>query len=281
MIPYVTLPTVDLWGLELRPFFVLVVLGIVVGVLVYDRICRKGGVIDPKVALHLPELCLLGGFVGAHLVHVLFYHPELMNDDPWVLFKIWGGFSSIGGFLGGSVAGVVYLLLKKQGIRAYGDRMLFSLCIGWIFGRTGCAVTHDHPGKLSDFPLAVAFPGGARHDLGLYELLLTLCIVAVLMVLASKPRRAGSFMAAILLIYSPVRFLFDFLRAEDGRLADSRYFGLTPAQYGMILLFISAIYLWTTASKQPLDVAYRPWEKNARNKEEPHELSDHTGGAAQ
>ena len=48
-------------------------------------------------------------------------------------------------------------------------------------------------------------------------------------------------MAVILLMYAPVRFGFDFLRAPDVRFADSRYLGLTPAQYGVIALFFVGV----------------------------------------
>ena len=100
----------------------------------------------------------MGGFIGAHLVHVLFYHPELLQEDPWVLFKFWGGLSSIGGFLGGMSAAVGYLLYKKQPLLPYGDRLLSALVVGWIFGRTGCSFAHDHPGRLTDFFLGIPIP---------------------------------------------------------------------------------------------------------------------------
>ncbi len=255
MIPYVTIPKLDIFGLELRPFFLLVALGIVVGIVVYDRICLRGG-IDRRAALHLPELCVLGGFIGAHLVHVLFYNPELLAEDPWVLFKFWGGISSIGGFFGGVVAGVGYLKWKRLAVLPYGDRILFGLTVGWIFGRTGCAVTHDHPGLLTDFPLAVAFPGGARHDLGLYELCVTIALAAILFSLSKKPRRHGVYMGVLLTLYSPIRFFLDFLRATEGRYADNRMFGLTAAQYGVIVLFGIGVYLLATRNRRPMDVAF-------------------------
>ncbi len=269
MLPYLTLPPFTVFGLEIRPFFLLVVTGIIAGVIVYDRICKKGGRIDRRIALHLPELCVLGGFIGAHLVHVLFYHPELLNEDPWVLFKFWGGLSSIGGFLGGMSAAVGYLLYKKQPLLPYGDRLLSALVVGWIFGRTGCSFAHDHPGRLTDFFLGIQYPGGVRHDLGFYELLLTLVIGAVLLVINRKARHSGTQMAVILLMYAPVRFGFDFLRAPDVRFADSRYLGLTPAQYGVIVLFFAGVYLLLNRRKQPLDIAFLGNSGSAREKTEP------------
>lgn len=255
MIPYLEVGSFDVFGLELRPFFLLVVSGVILGVVCYDRICKRGGLIDRRIALHLPEICVLGGFIGAHLVHVVFYDPEEMSRDAWVLFKIWGGYSSIGGFLGGMLAGIAYIKWKKQDILPYGDRLLFGLSTGWILGRTGCAVTHDHPGALTDFPLAVMFPDGPRHDMGLYELWLTIVIVIVLFLISRKPRRSSAHMVVILLMYSTARFFLDFLRATDTKFVDERYLGLTPAQYGTIALFAAGVYLALTLRKRPMDAA--------------------------
>lgn len=257
MLPYLSVKPFEVFGLEFQPFFILVVLGIVAGVIVYDRICRKGGQIERRTALHLPEICLVGGLVGAHLVHVLVYHPQLMNDDPLILLKIWAGFSSVGGFFGGALAGLVYLVaIKRVPVLPYGDRTLTGLVIGWIFGRTGCALTHDHPGIHTDFFLGVRYPDGVRHDLGTYELFLTIAITAVLIGLGRAPRRVGDFMMTILLMYAPVRFFLDFLRIQEGDYADARYAGLTAAQYGMIVLFGVGLWLLATRKKRPLDVAF-------------------------
>ena len=49
----------------------------------------------------------------------------------------------------------------------------------------GCFVVHDHPGKVTDFALAVsdyrfgAPPFQARHDLGFYEVLYSALIIAL------------------------------------------------------------------------------------------------------
>jgi len=256
VIPYVTIGPWDVFGYKLGSFFLFVVAGIIAGVVLYDWICKKGGQIDRRVALHLPELAVLGGFIMAHVVHVLFYHPELMQEDPLIILKIWGGYSSFGGFLGGFLALWIFVKLKGQKLMPYADRIGVALSFGWIFGRSGCATAHDHPGIPTDFFLGVQFPDVVRHDLGLYELMITIFICIIIYLIGRKPRHTGTFISTILIIYSPVRFMFDFLRITDGKYADSRYLGLTPAQYGMMFMFAVGIYIFVSRKKRPLDIAY-------------------------
>ena len=107
---------------------------------------------------------------------------------------------------------------------------------GWAIARIGCFLVHDHPGRLTRFPLAVQFPGGARHDLGLYEAVVLLAIAGLLWRLWARRRLEGRLLGLLAVLYGAARFLLDFLRASDVAYADARYAGLTPAQYGSVLL---------------------------------------------
>lgn len=267
-IPWFTLPPIDLTSLGLGKiywFSIFVVTGIVVGVWFYDRVMLRGGDVDRRVARGLPEVAIIGGFIGAHLVHVLFYHPELMKGDPWVLLRFWAGISSIGGFTGGAIAVIAVLWYKKEKMIPYGDRGLFALSIGWFFGRLGCATAHDHPGKLTDFFLGVAFHDGVRHDLGLYEFLYTaLLLLPLLFWLSRKSFRTGTLMATILLTYAPLRFGLDFLRATDRAFVDARYLGLTPAQYGVMIMFASGVVLVWLAHKKNWPMQPPLWGPDAQ-----------------
>lgn len=254
-IPWFTLPPIDLDGVglgKLHWFAIFVLAGIVLGVLFYDRSITRGGDISWKVARSMPEAAVIGGFIGAHLVHVLLYHPELMDEDPWVLLKFWAGISSIGGFFGGAIACIAVLKYYRQALMPYGDRLMVALAIGWAFGRLGCATSHDHPGALTDFALAVQFSDGARHDLGLYEFLYTaLVLVPALLWLSRHRFRSGALLATTLITYAPVRFVLDFLRATDRDFVDRRYLGLTPAQYGtLFMLGAGVVILWQGWKKQ-------------------------------
>ncbi len=139
-----------------------------------------------------------------------------------------------------------------------------------MFGRAGCYTAHDHPGFLTDFPLAVDYPGGARHDLGFYELVFTFVMFVVFEIVRRKYKSAPGGRIAILiaLVYSPVRFALDFMRIGNkdpsGLHGDVRYLGLTPAQYAFAFLFLLCVYL--LLRKQPAPETPAPAGKSAKRK---------------
>jgi phosphatidylglycerol:prolipoprotein diacylglycerol transferase len=176
---------------------------------------------------------LIGGFTISHLTGVLLYFPDRVLQNPWLLLNVFEGISSYGGFFGSLLSLAVFIRLYKQPVAKYTDALSLGLLTGWIFGRTGCSLVHDHPGIHSDFFLAVAYPDGARHDLGFYELLYTIVLFIIIEFVRRQHLPPGRVAAIIGLLYAPVRFMLDFLRAFD-----VRYLSLTPAQYGSILLFM-------------------------------------------
>jgi phosphatidylglycerol:prolipoprotein diacylglycerol transferase len=231
---------------------------VAIGVLLGDRIVvwqgRKRG-LDEHDVRFLNARIVIFGFIVAHLVSVIFYFPERIVQNPLVLVNPFAGLSSFGGFLGAFVAFMYYT--KKEGIPRlpYADSVALGLSVGWIFGRTGCFTAHDHPGRhvSASFPLSVAYPGGARHDLGLDELLFTIVMTAILFVYNRKPRPPGRVIGLAAALYAPARFLFDFLRATDSQNGkpDARYIGLTPAQWACVAVFALALRLLMASPPQP------------------------------
>jgi phosphatidylglycerol:prolipoprotein diacylglycerol transferase len=248
MIPYFNGHLFDIAGVSIYMFGVLVALGVVIG----DRVVVSEGKrydLDPQDVRFLNARIVIGGFIVAHLVSVIFYFPERLKEHPMVLFNPWAGLSSFGGFLGALVAFLYYTNKEKIPRLPYADAVAPGLAVGWIFGRTGCFTAHDHPGRLTSFFLSVNYPGdgnhpgGPRHDLGLDELLFTIVMTAILFWYRRKPRPPGHVIALLALMYAPVRFGLDFLRATDYGRPDERYAGMTPAQWACVATFALAVKL--------------------------------------
>lgn len=220
----------------------MVALGFIVGTHLAARRAAKAG-LSVKTVYDAALLCLVFGILGAHVVSFLGDRPANFWTEPWRLLEFWSGLSSYGGFLGAGIALVIYFRRKHLPFFPYADTLMFGLFPGWTLGRLGCFSAHDHPGRLSDFIFAVGYPGGARHDLGFYEAVLSLVLSVTVYVLGRRERSRGLIFAVAALLYALPRFFLDFLRATDLPGSNPRYGGLTPAQFGSIALGIWGVYL--------------------------------------
>jgi phosphatidylglycerol---prolipoprotein diacylglyceryl transferase len=249
VIPYFQIPS--LFGL-IHAFGVLVASGILLGAWLTGRRSRQLQ-LDPNAVSAMLTWVVVAGFLMAHFFDVLAYQPREFLERPWLLidprhFSI----SSFGGFFGGYLGLALWAWRNHQPQLPYADSLAFGMAPAWVFGRLGCFVAHDHPGRQTDFFLAVQYPGGARHDLGLYEAIFAILLSAVFFLVFRRKLRTGVYLAVLCLAYAPVRFFLDFLRATEVAGADPRYLGLTPAQYGSIALVVLGVALvWRIAGKRP------------------------------
>lgn len=273
LIPYITLPEIPLSFLlhvpilgdlfnaahppSIKPFGALVALGVWLGSIVALRHARERGVDEKKMNEFIFWVVGLG-FVGGHMLDAIFYHPDQVAKNPLYLFMLWDGLSSYGGFIGAIIGALAYRHFKKEKILAFCEMVCSAFPLAWVFGRAGCAVVHDHPGRLSDAWFAVRYPSPSgigyegRFDLGLYEMLLTIPL-AVAFALLWRRRRYGNgfFIGVMCIAYAPVRFFLDFLRVEEGTMggADPRYGGLTPAQWASFGLLALGVYFLRLSRK--------------------------------
>ncbi len=264
MIPYFEVPPLSLGPLELHAFGALAALGIYVGARLAAKAARTIGPGDDLPIVEAAPWMVVGGVIGGHLVHVLGYHPEILATEGWTsLLKVWDGLSSMGGVLGGLITIVLFFRWKRWRLIPSLNALALGIAPGWGIARLGCFAAHDHKGTLTDFPLAVAFPGGARHDLGLYEAVLLFAIAGVLWLLARKPRPEGFLMGVLAIAYAVPRFFMDFLRATDLPFSDGRIAGLTPAQYTAFLLVGIGTWLLVRSRNLPAMTVERRAEQGS------------------
>jgi phosphatidylglycerol:prolipoprotein diacylglycerol transferase len=257
LIPYFELPTLHLGPFNIQAFGVFAAAGVYLAVRLTARAAERQGK-DPKPVLDYALWGVLTGVIVGHAAHIFLYHPEELRD-PKRIFQFWEGLSSFGGLLGGILAAAVFF--RRRGLRFhdYSDAFALGMAPGWAVARLGCFAVHDHPGVTTHFPLAVTgwpFPGGPRHDLGLYDAVVLFAIGGLLALLDRRQILRGRLMALLAVLYGVARFLLDFLRASDVPYADARYLGLTPAQYACFLLLAYAA--WRFRRDRPAEPAHPP-----------------------
>ena len=247
-VPLGWLPLVaDETVLPIQPFGVLVAIGVLFGARMGERFAEKEGW-DPAIMADFTLHLMLSAFVASYILNGFWYHPDTMREvmeDPRKLATSWLGLSSFGGFLGGVGGLLLWKWRRKLPALRVADAAAFGFPFGWFFGRSGCFSVHDHPGRVSDFALAVADyefgrpPYQPRHDLGFYEVLFSAAMIALFLWMQRAKRRPGTYLAVLCLVYAPIRFGLDYLRASPAEGGDARYSGLTPGQYAAIALFVA------------------------------------------
>ncbi len=219
------------------------------------------------------------GWVFAWGVDALFYHP---GQSLGSRFSI-QGLSSTGAIVGATIGALVWtrLYVRKEDGRWRATRraqpsallpvsevILATWPAAFALGRLGCALIHDHVGKTATpgtigSLFAIGIPRSAedgihrvfgpihvitgasdlRYDLGLLELLV-LAPLAIGFALTWKREVAmGTYTIVASLVYGPIRFLLDFLRAEDGVTGEARQGGLTFAQYWSLAVIALGVVL--------------------------------------
>jgi phosphatidylglycerol:prolipoprotein diacylglycerol transferase len=260
LIPYLEIPELVLIprgyfdgfppvNFSLKPFGILVATGVYLGSYLAIRQGKRLGLNERALTSFI--VWVVGyGFVGAHVLDVLFYYPGRVLEDPWSLLKLWDGLSSFGGFAGALIGMLLWKRRYRRSVLRYADVVASAFPAAWVFGRMGCAVAHDHPGIESELWLAVQYPGGARFDLGLLEMLATIPLAILFLILRRRPRPWGFYAATMSVAYAPVRFALDFLRVRGdgpyGELGaiDPRYGPFTPAQWACLALLAFGVWLF-------------------------------------
>ena len=271
-IPWFRAEKFEIPGLEflaIQPFGLLVATGVIFGIFMAERFAKKHGW-SPNVAANLALYAVVFGFAGGIVLNTVFYYPERItyfferlptafSDLPsfdWSILPF-TGLSSFGGFIGATIGITVWRYRTQLPLMPIADAIAFCFPFGWLFGRTGCFVVHDHPGRETDFFLGVADyeighpPYVPRHDLGLYEVFWSAGMIILFLFLVRKPRKPGLYVALVPTLYSPIRFLLDYLRVEKADGGDARYFGLTPGQYSAIGFLIIGVWLMRRALVEP------------------------------
>jgi phosphatidylglycerol:prolipoprotein diacylglycerol transferase len=204
-------------------------------------------------------LSSFGGFSGGVIGAVLWKYFEFARFSKWPWFQS---------------------RKTPMPILPFCDIIISVFPVAWIFGRSGCSVVHDHPGAHApnDALLAVAYGAdpsphkifcldvtreghpmrdcleflhgqAPQWDLGLLELMFTICLAGLVALTWKKRLPTGTYVAVICMAYAPMRFVMDFFRIRDVESADPRYASLTPAQWCCVAMFLYGLAMLSYTRK--------------------------------
>jgi len=253
-----------LGSLTVHWYGILLVAGFLAAIWTANRRGQRAG-LSPSSLSDLAIWLLVGGIVGARLLHVVSYWERDFAGRPWwEAFAVWrGGLVFYGGLIGATVAGAVFARSKRLPFFRTADVLAPSIALGSVFGRLGCLLTGCCFGQPCGLPWAIQFPihslpweEQARrgligtdepalpvHPTQLYDSLANLLLYLGLAWLFRRRRFDGQVFGAFLIGYAVLRSLVELARGDYG--AADRWGPLTPAQAvsGLILLAGVAVLL--------------------------------------
>lgn len=215
--------------LVIPTFFALVTVGIlVVTFFLYFRAPKLG--FSQIVVLDLGIFGAIFGILGARVFHILVEALDFYMEDWTRVFEFWrGGFVSYGAFIGGGLAVLGYLLIRRQPLLKYADFVATSLPILVFFIRLGCLGVGCCYGKPTDFFLHLSFhnpytpPGEAGfvgvdlHATQIYGMLKAIALFAFFNWYYSRRRFDGEVLCLFFMIYPVLRALIEFWRGDLDR----------------------------------------------------------------
>jgi phosphatidylglycerol---prolipoprotein diacylglyceryl transferase len=204
---------------------------------------------------------MIGAILGARVVYVTTYWQDEFSGQPFPeIFAIWhGGLVYYGGLIGAIVAGAIYIRWKKMPFWKTADVLAPSIALGSVFGRTGCLLNGCCYGQPTDLPWAITFTNQQAHEqsgtpLGIplhpteiYDALLNFALYVFLAWLFRRKKFDGQVFATYLLCYAVTRSFVEYFRGDYTNL--HYHFGLTPAQWISVPIFITGLALAVILSR--------------------------------
>ncbi|MDB6055708.1 MAG: prolipoprotein diacylglyceryl transferase [Verrucomicrobiales bacterium] len=250
---------IKVFGFSIYWYGILVAMGFILGFWTAGRRARKAG-LDPEKIMDLGPWLLLGAIVGARTLHVLSYWREEFQGKPFIeMFKIQnGGLVFYGGFIGASLATILYARWKKIPLWLLADVLAPSIPLGHFFGRLGCLMTGCCYGLPTTLPWAIHFPldhetrGEGVHPVQIYESLLNLALYSFLEWFFPRRKNTGQIFALYLILYSLVRGFTELFRGDyhtDELILNGL---LKPGQFvSLFLVVIGIVLLWKSPKFKP------------------------------
>ncbi|GED21290.1 prolipoprotein diacylglyceryl transferase [Halomonas halmophila] len=198
----------------------------------------------------------LGVVLGGRLGYALFYGMDQWLADPLWVLRVWeGGMSFHGGLLGVLLAAWWFARRKRLAFFTLTDFVAPLVPIGLGAGRIGNFINHELPGRVTDLPWGMPFPGVGpepRHPSSLYEAVLEgLVLFAVLWWVSAKPRRRGFISGLFLVLYGIFRFAVEFVRRPDPQLGFIAFDWLTMGMLLSLPMILAGAGLVVWSRRQP------------------------------
>ncbi len=237
-------------GTEIYWYGIIMCVAILVAICVAILLCKVKNY-DVDMPINIALVVVPAGILSARFFSVLF--EKGLNLSDFFNFRT-GGMSIIGAVIGGAIALVIYILIKKPKDKwIYFDVLAVVLILSQAIGRWGNFFNGEVYGKLIEsgsrfarFPFAVKIDGNFYQALFMYESVLNLIGFVFLALIFLCSNKKGLPTAMYLIYYGLVRTILETFRQEEyilrlGNIAVSRLFSIMMIVIGIVLFVIILI----------------------------------------
>ena len=232
MIPYFPQPVLQLGPLQIHAFGALAAAAVLIGGRAILRRAHSQG-IPVEQMFRFCFWVYVSAMIGAYFSKTVLDDFPAFLADPSRIFRVSLGVRSVGGISCGFLGAVAWCRYHKlslfESMRRL-DIIAYAMPIGWLIGRLGCTLAHDHRGLYTNSWIAVRFPEGARYDLGFIEFLFLIAMVTAFRLLDRHPRPVGFFFGLYGVVYGGFRIWLDTLHMQPMRF----YGGIAGVLVGLV-----------------------------------------------
>ncbi len=184
--------------------------------------------IDPDVVLSVAVWAIIGGVIGARVVHVVDNWSDVYAQRPMQMLEVWtGGIGVWGGILGGFIAGTAYALIARHPVGVIADLTAPAMLYVQTIGRIGDIINGEHCARATDFLFGFQWThaetaarncadgySNAVHPAIAYEMIWNILALAVIWQLRGRLKPDGMLWTLYLALYAIGRFGVSFFRED-------------------------------------------------------------------
>lgn len=234
-----------IFGIEIMWYGVLISLGVLLGVIVALRECKRIGFKEDNL-LDFLLIAIPSAIVGARAYYVIFSWSYYSQHPAEIINIRNGGLAIHGALIAGVIVGILFCKKRKINVLQLLDIVIPSVILGQAIGRWGNFINQEAHGGPTDLPWGIVVNGQKVHPTFLYESLMNLAIfIFLIWFRKNKKTTHGQVLALYMILYSIVRFFVEGLRTDS-----LMFLNFRVAQLISLGAILAGIALWFYLKKR-------------------------------
>ncbi len=233
-----------IFGIEIMWYGVLISTGVLFGVLVALRECRRTGFKEDNL-LDFLLIAIPSAIVGARAYYVIFSWDFYSRNPSQIINIRNGGLAIHGALIAGIIVGILFCKKRKINVLELLDIVIPSVSLGQAIGRWGNYINQEAYGGPTNLPWGIVVNGQKVHPTFLYESIMDILIfIFLIWFRKNKKTTQGQVLSLYMILYSAARFFVEGLRTDS-----LMFMGMRVAQLVSLSAIIAGIAMWVYLKK--------------------------------